>query len=135
MTRDTNPMALIAAMLLGLVDVVYVRLASGPSQQGPTAVALLFITGAVLACMAGAILPWKPARIALLMGVVVASFSLGIVSFSIGVGLMLGAILAGAGLLIELKEATPTDGIAAAIGGIGGFSAVALAWLVAINGP
>lgn len=127
-------MALIAAMLLGLVDVVYVGAASSPSQQGPTPLALLFITSAVLACTAAAILPWQKARIALLMAVVVASFSLGIVSFSIGVGLMLGAILAGAGLLRELKEATPTDGIAAAAGGIGGFAAVALAWVVAING-
>jgi hypothetical protein len=133
MVQGVNLVAVLAAAVLGLVDVVYVRIASGPSNLGPTPIALLFLTASALTSAGGAVLPWKRGRIGLLAATSVACFALGIITFWIGLGLILGALLAGGAVMLEFSKATDGDGTAALLGAAVGFAVFGLTWMIAVN--
>jgi hypothetical protein len=137
MIRGVNGLAVATGVLLGLVAVVYVRIASGPSQFGPSPTALLFLVTAVCTSMGGAILPWRRGRIGLLAATGAATWALGVLTFSIGIGLMLAALLAAVAVIVELSASTAREAagnyaavLAGAAAGLAGFG---LTWLMAVS--
>src|SRR5262245_42794542 len=109
MIQGPRAIALLAAMVLGLVDLIYIRLATGPSQSGPTPIALLFMTMSALSFLGGATLPWRRARVVLLAVTSVASVSLAMITFPIGLGLMVGGLVGAGATLGELGEGSTAE--------------------------
>jgi hypothetical protein len=134
MIQGVNAVAVAATVLLGLVTVAYVRIASEPHQLGPNPIAVLYLTGAVLTCVGGTVVTAKRWRIGLLAATSAASLALGTVTFSIGIGLMLAAFVAGGAVLGEFSGATPADGAAALVGAAVGLAAFGLTWHIAVQG-
>jgi hypothetical protein len=137
MIRGVNGVAVGTTVLLGLVTVGYVRIASGPSQFGPNPIALLFLVAIVLIGLGGTILPWRTGRIGLLAATAAATWALGVLTFSVGLGLMLAALLAAAAVIVELSASTGGDAVvdyAAAVAGMAaGLAGFGLTWLMAVG--
>jgi hypothetical protein len=138
MVHGVNVLAVAAIVLCGLIDVRYVRVASEPSQLGPTPIMVLFLATATLACAAGARLPSKALRSFVLMVPGVTGFALVLVTFSIGVGLMLAALVAAAEMVWELmNQPAGVDPVAAGIGAMldNGLVLLGWSWVLARSTP
>jgi hypothetical protein len=129
LVHGVNLVGVAAMFLFGLIDVLYLRIASGPSQFGPMPVMVAFLTTATLACAAGAVLPNKAVRSFLLMVPSVTGFALGLVTFSIGMGLMLAALVAGTAVIWELMhQPAGVDLVAVGVGVVLGTGLILLGW-------